>query len=51
MYFADPWYVPDEDEHLMNEPHGYLTNDDVNILKSRICFQELNYDSFLYIND
>ena len=29
LYFADPFYVPDEDEPLMNEAHGYLTNDDV----------------------
>jgi hypothetical protein len=26
--FADPYYHEDEDEPLMNTPHGYLTNDD-----------------------
>jgi len=29
MYFSDPYYVPDEQEPLMNTPHGYMTNDDV----------------------
>ena len=31
MYFADPYTVPDEEEPLMNDPHGYMTGDDVNI--------------------
>ncbi len=29
MYFADPYYHEDDHEPLMNEPHGYLTMDDV----------------------
>jgi hypothetical protein len=28
LVFADPYYHADEDEPLMNTPHGYLTNDD-----------------------
>ena len=29
MYFSDAHYTPDDEEPLMNEPHGYLTGDDV----------------------
>jgi hypothetical protein len=29
FYFADPHYHEDEGEALMNTPHGYITNDDV----------------------
>jgi hypothetical protein len=29
LYFSDAYYVPDEQEPLMNTPHGYMTNDDV----------------------
>lgn len=36
MFFADPYYHDDGHEPLMNEPHGYLTNDDV-IWDNIIC--------------
>lgn len=29
MNFADPYYVTDEDDPMVNLPHGYLTGDDV----------------------
>jgi hypothetical protein len=29
MYFADAYSTPDAEEPLMNDPHGYLTGDDV----------------------
>ena len=38
MCFPDAYYVPDENEKLMNEPHGYLTNDDVKNLYFFITF-------------
>eukprot|EP01017_Pseudomicrothorax_dubius_P048458 TRINITY_DN881_c0_g1_i1.p1 TRINITY_DN881_c0_g1~~TRINITY_DN881_c0_g1_i1.p1 ORF type:complete len:194 (+),score=57.06 TRINITY_DN881_c0_g1_i1:112-693(+) len=28
MYFADPYYHPDEEEQLMNDPHGYIVGED-----------------------
>ncbi|EGR30979.1 hypothetical protein IMG5_119950 [Ichthyophthirius multifiliis] len=46
LYFADPYYIPDEVNPLMNEPHGYLTNDDP--LDTRPNF-EVSTLQFLYI--
>ena len=37
MYFADPHVVPDNEEPLMNEPHGYLTGDDVKSSGVYLC--------------
>lgn len=38
MYFTDPYHGTDEGEPLMNEPHGYLTGDDV-----KNSFRKLKY--------
>ena len=35
FYFADAYHHDDGAEGLMNEPHGYLTNDDVT---NKICY-------------
>ena len=29
MYFTDAYFHEDDHENLINEPHGYMTNDDV----------------------
>jgi len=28
-YYSDPYYHDEEHEALFNEPHGYITSDDV----------------------
>ena len=40
IFFSDPYYHEDSHEDLMNQPHGYLTNDDVYIIKYiRLAFR------------
>lgn len=47
FYFADAYHHGDGSEPLMNEPHGYLTNDDVkgyfHIIFPLYLFKESNH--------